>query len=355
MGRDKGARHASIVTIFIFTLVPLFFVDAELKDVFTLNKTPVSAEHTWCTWKLCTQDAILNEIAEQKKTKQEFQNVTVFFSNKELLEKAFMNIFYSSPIVLRDHPLIVVTTSYGHPPHYRLDWINSQPWPVFVSTKEANFGISSEPWGNLGQEIASYMRFILMFWEYLPEHIAFVHGHEKTWHQEGYAMSYMLRNVCYHDHEYISLSAYESGNAWRPMKGSLQYFKIMKKYWKLVRPFLGELPKQGFREKCCAQFIVSRGRIKARPKALYQLILTEMTDPKKNYKRAPHGKNSGWDLIHFWEAIWHYIMGEAAIVNTRRKYGRGIDMNRETGKPLSKNPERTLKNVIACSHQLLHG
>ncbi|CAL6334601.1 unnamed protein product [Bathycoccus prasinos] len=122
----------------------------------------------------------------------------------------------------------------------------------------------------------------------------------------------------------------------------------MRRYWKLVKPYLGEMPKSGFREKCCAQFVVSRERIKARPRALYEMILAEMTDPRKNYRRAPHGRNSGWDLIHFWEAIWHYIFGEEALVSTRRKYGYGIDKNRESGISLSKRPERTLKNLIAC-------
>lgn len=137
-------------------------------------------------------------------------------------------------------------------------------------------------------------------------------------------MSYMLRHVCLDKFKYASLNAFES-EAWRPIKGSRSYFNIIKRYWKLVEPYLGAMPKYGFKEKCCAQFVVSRERIKARPRELYELILNQMTDPKKSYRRAPHGKNPGWDLIHFWEAIWHYIFGEVALVNTRKKYGYGID------------------------------
>lgn len=352
---DKFVMVLGFFGLLLTILSLLFGVTGIREDgkEFRDPNSQVKVEHSWCTRELCTQDAIVLETTQRESWsgKENVQNFSVFFSKSELVEEYFMNIFYSSPYVLQDYPLIVVTTSYGYPPHYSLDWINLQSWPVFISTKEPNFGISSEPWGNLGQEIASYMRFILMFWDYLPKHIAFIHGHEKAWHQEGYTMSYMLRNVCYEDYEYISLSAQESGDAWRPVRGSLAYFAIMKKYWKLVKPFLGDLPRRGFREKCCAQFVVSRERIKSRPKALYELILKEMTDSKKNYKRAPHGKNSGWDLIHFWETIWHYIMGEKAIVNTKKKYGMGVDVNRENGRPLSKKPERTLKNVIACSHQ----
>jgi hypothetical protein len=277
------------------------------------------------------------------------ENLTISFSPISMKEEAFERIFYSEPSILSSQRLVVVTTSYGHPPRYPLDWLNSQPWPVFVSTKERGFSYSSEPWGNLGQEVSSFVRFILIFWDHLPENIAFVHGHEQTWHQEGYTMSYMLRHICLHKFQYFSLNAFES-DAWRPIKGSRDYFDIIRKYWKHVKPYLGALPKGGFREKCCAQFVVSRERIKARPRALYELILKLMTDPKKKYKREHHGKNDGWDLIHFWEAIWHYIFGEKALTNTRRKYGYGIDTNMESGRPLSKRPERTLKNLVACDN-----
>ena len=321
------------------------------KDV---QSRSVSAEkHMWCTVKLCTGDAIRQEMENRKihfSSEYSLKKSPIVFDSSKLYEEAFLQLFYMEPKAIYKQPLIVVTTSYGFPPHYNLSWIVSQPWPVFISTKEKNFGISSEPWGNVGQEISSYMRFILMFWDQLPEFVAFVHGHEKTWHQEGYTLSYMLRNVCLGKYEYMSLNAYES-EAWRPIKGSHDYYNIIKKYWKLVQPYLGTLPGNGFREKCCAQFVVSRKRIKARPRELYELILKQMTDVKKKYNRAKHGKNDGWDLIHFWEAIWHYIMGEKAIVNTGKKYGYGIDFNRETGKPLTKKPDRTLKNVISCPYE----
>ena len=160
-------------------------------------------------------------------------------------------------------------------------------------------------------------------------------------------MSYMLRHICLNKFGYASLNAFEN-DAWRPIKGSKSYFNIIRKYWKSVEVYLGSLPRTGFKEKCCAQFVVSRERIKARPRELYELILEQMTDKKKNYQRAIHGKHSGWDLIHFWEAIWHYVFGEDARVNTARKYGYGIDRNVENGRRLSKLPVRTLKNFIAC-------
>ena len=207
----------------------------------------------------------------------------------------------------------------------------------------------SEPWGNVGQEIPTYMRFILMFWDHLPERMAFLHGHDRAWHQESYNMHYTLRNVCYKKHQYVSL------NAFHPSKGPnpkyKPYWKIITSNWKLVAPWLGKSPpKNGFMDKCCAQFIVHRDRVKKRPKAFYEMILKTMSDPKKNYLRASDGKHHGWDLIHFWEAIWHYIFGEPAWVNVDKKYGRGIQRNVYTGNPLSRLSDRTLINVMKCPH-----
>jgi hypothetical protein len=318
-----------------------------LRKVDTVHQT--HSRKNYCNLKLCSRSACEEEalIRRSKESSIATENSTIQFSRQKMQEEVFEKIFYSSSSAMKSQKLIVVTTSYGVPPHYPLEWIDLQPWPVFISTKERGFGIASEPWGNVGQEIASYMRFILMFWEDLPENIAFIHGHEKTWHQEGYKMSYMLKHICLKKFGYASLNAFEN-DAWRLRKGSKSYFSIIRKYWKIVKPYLGDMPRTGFKEKCCAQFVVSRERIQARPRRLYELILEQMTDKKKNYQRAPHGKHSGWDLIHFWEAIWHYVFGEDALVKTRNKYGYGIDKNMESGRPLSKRPERTLKNFIAC-------
>lgn len=54
----------------------------------------------------------------------------------------------------------------------------------------------SESWGNKGDEVASYLRFIVDYWDTLPEYTAFVHGHDVSWHQMGYSMQYILRNLC---------------------------------------------------------------------------------------------------------------------------------------------------------------
>lgn len=304
----------------------------------------------WCTPELCSVSSLREEDKKKRALLSEGvknRNCTVHYLKETLSEQSFMELFYSPPSFMHKQPLVVVTTSYGYPSHYPLNWIDMQPWPVFISTKEKDFGVASEPWGNKGREIASYLRFILLFWQHLPERIAFVHGHEKAWHQEGYRMSYMLRNVCFKSHDYISLSPFEN-DAWRPIKGSMTYYTIIRKNWHRVELYLGKFPKSGFKEKCCAQFVVSREKIRKQPRELYELMLMQTLTHHQVQKSKNQRNKRFHDIGYFWEAIWHYIFGEQAIVNTKRKYGFGTDKDIETGRLLSKRPERTLKNVIAC-------
>ena len=35
------------------------------------------------------------------------------------------------------------------------------------------------------------------------------------------------------------------------------YYNIIKSYWRLVNPYFGAMLKIGFKEMCCAQFVVS--------------------------------------------------------------------------------------------------
>ena len=114
-------------------------------------------------------------LQQQGKTRESYrskENFYISFDARSMYESSFMSLFYGEPQNMLNSKMIVVSTSYGNPPRNSLEWINRQPWPVFVSSKESNFGIASEPWGNIGLEVSSYVRFILLFWvrfrDYFP-------------------------------------------------------------------------------------------------------------------------------------------------------------------------------------------
>ena len=90
-----------------------------------------------CNLKLCSRSACEEEaLIRRSKSTVATGNSTIHFSRQRMQEEAFEKLFYSSSPVINSQKLIVVTTSYGVPPHYSLDWIDLQPWPVFISTKE---------------------------------------------------------------------------------------------------------------------------------------------------------------------------------------------------------------------------
>ncbi|KAK3272036.1 hypothetical protein CYMTET_19643 [Cymbomonas tetramitiformis] len=271
------------------------------------------------------------------------------FNPETLVEETFEQAMNRGRI--KDLEMVLVITSYGWPPRFSLDWINNQPFPAFVSSKVKGKGVHSEPWGNIGQEDATYFRFITMFWDDLPERMVFLHGHNSAWHQERYTVEYMMRNICYKDHMYMSINS--PAVIRHPKLGKSNEWSILKKWWpRLYGKELGPFPKSGLYEKCCAQFMVHRDRIKAHPKSFYERQLKEMTDPNKTYLRSmkKQGVHIGFDLVLFYESTWHVMWGEKPKMHMS-KYGSCVDKSIEHIKHptiMNKNRERCMRNVIGC-------
>jgi len=253
---------------------------------------------------------------------------------------------------VKDLPVVLIVTSYAWPPKFDLSWIQRQPWPAFVSTKEPGKRVHSEPWGNIGQEDATYFRFITMFYDDLPERMVFLHGHNKAWHQEGYLMEYILRNACFHEQQYMSVNAFPVVRA--PKGAKANEWQILRKYWDVLgQGELGPFPKRGLREKCCAQFMVHRDRVLKHPKSFYEIQRQEMTDPGKTYLRSMKQMNVhvGFDLVLFYESIWHVMWGEKPWMSDEL-YGTCIDRNIERDHSLP--PQIMNKQSTRCMHRVVH-
>mmetsp|Transcript_4685 Transcript_4685/g.8796 ORF Transcript_4685/g.8796 Transcript_4685/m.8796 type:complete len:382 (-) Transcript_4685:1012-2157(-) len=244
--------------------------------------------------------------------------------------------------------MVVVVSSFAWPPAEDLSWLNEQPWPVFVSTKAQGHGYHSEPWGNVGWDVASYLRFIVHFWEVLPERIAFVHGHNMAWHQAGYKMSYILRNLCWDRYDYVSLNTNpQDTKDWKSTASSRSGVVT------LVEEELGDLTKKptAYYDRCCQQFLVSRAAIKSRPLQFWQTLLALMTDRDRLAKNRVKGvfdkrPNMAIDLP-FMEEAWHHIFNQPKIVQ-RKVYGMGLDINMETGEQMITEPHHSLARVAQC-------
>jgi hypothetical protein len=227
---------------------------------------------------------------------------------------------YFSPSVWdKNTDIIIVSSHYGED----LGWLTELEIPVIVCGKngEKDSLIQSNPTcktPNAGFEASSYLKFIYENYDNLPQHIAFIHGHETAWHQrrniieeirgevwksKGY---YGLNNYLYDDHN--------MGHHLMP------YVHAM---WPIYfEPYLAIPAPEYVCHDCCAQFIVSRERIltisREAYKSWYDLSINEENEFGMKTK----------DIAIVFEWIWHVIFGEPLVV---RELFKGGYNNKEYG------------------------
>ncbi|KAK3285907.1 hypothetical protein CYMTET_6505 [Cymbomonas tetramitiformis] len=282
-------------------------------------------------------------------------NIPLFHPQK-LTERVFDDA--NSTGTISQLSAVVVVSSFGQPPRVPLAWLRDQPYPVFVSTKAPGFGYHSEAWGNRGDEVSAYLHFILRFWDVLPERMLFIHGHDEAWHQQGYGMQYILRNVCLENLTYANLNAFPAEA--QPGKGGwINFFKANTSLMQFAEAqfSLKSLDFASY-DRCCSQFAVHRDAIRSSPKWVYEKLL-ELTvnSAVKDLSCHAYHKATGmggkdtcyeWDVDkHFFEEIWHHLFG-VREVNQPSMYGDSIDYSVETGAPLVFNEKYSLAKFVKC-------
>ena len=155
--------------------------------------------------------------------------------------------------------------------HYNEDlgWLKNYEHSVHVVHKEGGSPIDNATYTmpNIGCEAGSYLKFIIERYDTLPDHVAFIHGHEEAYHQLGDRPIFdMIRTANIEKYGFIDLN-----NAWRCMISSSQ-----------LNEFIVPLQKLGihlppiFITCSGAQFIVSKEYIQRNPKDYYTKLLSTM-------------------------------------------------------------------------------
>jgi hypothetical protein len=141
---------------------------------------------------------------------------------------------------------------------------------------------------NKGREASSYLRYIIDNYDTLPEHIAFIHGHEKAWHHkfEGSLLDRIRRA------DYLPLNGYWTDT-------DTQHPEKIKKHWHVIEPWVGPKPPMNGYTDGGAQFVVSRRRVHRHPKGAYEHWYNVITTSEEHF-----------DMGVMFEYAWHYIMGE---------------------------------------------
>jgi hypothetical protein len=166
--------------------------------------------------------------------------------------------------------LVIVANHYQE----NLDWLKKSKWPVVVINKEG-----ADPTDlpvqytipNKGFETSGYLKYIVENYDNLPDHIAFLHGHEEAWHQfHDQGLLELIEGANIDKHQFIPLNNFMR---WYPFadEGNPEIMDIVT-YWDRIGFPIHMHPPHYFmlRVPIGAQFIVAKERILALPKEQWQ-------------------------------------------------------------------------------------
>lgn len=194
---------------------------------------------------------------------------------------------------LTKHKLVVLTSHYSE----NLFWLKNIKYPFLISSKlekEKTLYVSI----NKGNEAMAYLDYIVRFYDCLPEYTLFCHGHYIDWHQRN-PIDKIINSIKL-DRQYININ--DLGVDDRHDKCSNKYYKNLKLVWnELFLDTLGPMADRYY-DKCCAQFVVHRDRIRLRPKKFYQRLIDYIIN-----------KDNG-EIGYLLEYIWHNIFGEDPVM-----------------------------------------
>lgn len=150
---------------------------------------------------------------------------------------------------------------------------------------------------NFGREASAYIRFILDNYDnHLPNYTAFLHGHQNSWHSES--MPQILEGLQWGKAPFMNLNFHHRSTRWPNLFHSVYVPDYLPDWWDYL--FGDVLKKEPILSYCCAQFVVSKERILAVPKHLWQRWYDWLIAEK-----VPSGKSS-----RIFEFSWPAILGE---------------------------------------------
>ena len=188
---------------------------------------------------------------------------------------------------------------------------------IYTSSRPPERGYKLKPPSYRGRESIAYLTFIIDYYDDLPEYVAFIHAAAKQWHNDllGPSTAKLLKNVrldtvkkkgylnlrCDHDPGCpLDVKPFNPTDVDIKGRDIRAYFADV--YMELFDVSPSQIP-QKIGNVCCGQFIVSRQRIRERPRSDYQRMRkwameTKLTD----------SFGIGW----VFEKVWHIIFGMPA-------------------------------------------
>lgn len=166
--------------------------------------------------------------------------------------------------------------------HFKYDtrWLLKSPYPVHLCGKvgDAPAALPRDPQcqtPNEGQEASAYLSYIVTYWDSLPKFVAFVHGHETAIHQRHNIFDMLVQDPQWRTRGFTSLNR----TFWNVhLPGEDRYERSKAVWGRVFKKYLGEMPGE-LSFDCCAQFVVSRERIRRLPRQAYEEFLRYSMEP----------------------------------------------------------------------------
>jgi hypothetical protein len=216
---------------------------------------------------------------------------------------------------------IVIVSSHFHE---NLRWFENSKYQVVICTNHpthtqtfANPLVTIDERcrapANYGREVSSYIRFIVQYYELLPEYCVFLHGHETSWHQ-SYPGSLFeaIEHAKIDEYDYVNLNVhwfedYLLRDTWKES----EWNKVIE-YWSILfENVLGEVPRKLKNYHTSAQFIVKRHQILKYSKAQWEFWLECLQNPDNPYIRGVWSGGRDFDRVAwYFEYLWHKLFGE---------------------------------------------
>ena len=148
--------------------------------------------------------------------------------------------------------------------HEDLSWVRGidPKWSYIIASKTVRTQTLYVK-KNKGNEVSSYLTYLVKYYNRYPEYTLFLHGHNEAWHQI-YNLKFILDNLRF-TNAYQNINSVSLDKSWR-----VRHMAGLKLVWEeLFRDELGTMPEE-LHDRCCAQFIVHRDRITARSKEVFE-------------------------------------------------------------------------------------
>ena len=199
-----------------------------------------------------------------------------------------------------------------------LEWLTKSKFPVVLIDKE---GADPSPFvpqhviPNLGRENTAYLKYIIENYDNLPEAVAFIHGHETADHQRhDRPLLEVIEGANWQKYGFVPINNMTHGDSFqddlapgKPTRGIFTPRYLTRLYTffrRLCIPLKGEFLDEGapWVYELGAQFVVSRERILANPKMLYEGW----------YHIFTHNLDFSEEFGYILEKCWHVTFGEGA-------------------------------------------